>query len=162
MITDFGSARRLTKRSLGDKSILNNMDRSPEGDPTSQENIPFRAEFCAATNTITITGDNYTIRWAAPELLKHNQSSLESDIWALGWIAYEVWVNPNSGRRQDSQICPEIGDDELHPVSRCQNGHECRQTYHLRQSSIDHRRCPRVSEPGTLLPDGQVLEQRPH
>ncbi|KIO18802.1 hypothetical protein M407DRAFT_83561 [Tulasnella calospora MUT 4182] len=63
-ITDFGSARQL----------LN---------PT----------FCASTNTITLTGNKYTLRWAAPELLVEDQLSLWSDIWALGWIAYEVMTN---------------------------------------------------------------------
>ncbi|KIO18851.1 hypothetical protein M407DRAFT_83509 [Tulasnella calospora MUT 4182] len=46
--------------------------------------------FCASTTTITLTGNKYTLRWAAPELLLEDQLSLWSDIWALGWIAYEV------------------------------------------------------------------------
>ncbi|KIO16848.1 hypothetical protein M407DRAFT_85543, partial [Tulasnella calospora MUT 4182] len=37
--------------------------------------------------------DQYTLRWAAPELLVEDQLSLWSDIWALGWIAYEVMTN---------------------------------------------------------------------
>ncbi|KAG8915794.1 hypothetical protein FRC00_013563 [Tulasnella sp. 408] len=51
---------------------------------------PLTTTFCASTNTITLTGNKYTLRWAAPELLNEDQLSLWSDIWALGWIAYEV------------------------------------------------------------------------
>ncbi|KIO17062.1 hypothetical protein M407DRAFT_85323 [Tulasnella calospora MUT 4182] len=51
------------------------------------------AVFCASANTITLTGNKYTLRWAAPELLMEDQLSLWSDIWALGWIAYEVMTN---------------------------------------------------------------------
>ncbi|KAG8915994.1 hypothetical protein FRC00_012687 [Tulasnella sp. 408] len=62
-ITDFGSARRLPRRDLD----------------TQVEKM-----------TITLTGNKYTLRWAAPELLLQDQLSLWSDIWALGWICYEV------------------------------------------------------------------------
>ncbi|KIO33091.1 hypothetical protein M407DRAFT_37419, partial [Tulasnella calospora MUT 4182] len=65
VITDFGSAR-----------------------PSS-----FEATLCTSTNTITLTGDRFTLRWAAPELLQEYPSSLQSDIWALGWVAYEVMTN---------------------------------------------------------------------
>ncbi|KIO18800.1 hypothetical protein M407DRAFT_52511, partial [Tulasnella calospora MUT 4182] len=40
-----------------------------------------------------IQRNNYSLRWAAPELLIEDQLSLWSDIWALGWIAYEVVTN---------------------------------------------------------------------
>ncbi|KIO33889.1 hypothetical protein M407DRAFT_49968, partial [Tulasnella calospora MUT 4182] len=51
------------------------------------------ATFCTSTNTITLTGTQYTLRWAAPELLQEDRSSLQTDIWALGWVAYEVMTN---------------------------------------------------------------------
>ncbi|KIO21758.1 hypothetical protein M407DRAFT_80000, partial [Tulasnella calospora MUT 4182] len=60
IITDFGSARRLTAK---------------------------------ATKTMTLTGDKYTLRWAAPELLNGDPPGLWSDIWALGWVGYEVMMN---------------------------------------------------------------------
>ncbi|KIO25600.1 hypothetical protein M407DRAFT_25080 [Tulasnella calospora MUT 4182] len=60
---------------------------------TSQKGAPLRPVFCASTNTITLTGSKYTIRWTAPEQLTENQSSLASDIWSLGWIVYEVMTN---------------------------------------------------------------------
>ncbi|KIO18370.1 hypothetical protein M407DRAFT_225855, partial [Tulasnella calospora MUT 4182] len=48
---------------------------------------------CPSTNTITLTCKHYTVRWAAPELVAEDESSLASDIWALGWVAYEVMTN---------------------------------------------------------------------
>ncbi|KIO19749.1 hypothetical protein M407DRAFT_48863, partial [Tulasnella calospora MUT 4182] len=49
--------------------------------------------FCTTTKTITLTGNMYTLRWAAPELLMDDRGSLWSDIWALGWICYEAMTN---------------------------------------------------------------------
>ncbi|KIO21754.1 hypothetical protein M407DRAFT_217648 [Tulasnella calospora MUT 4182] len=64
VITDFGSARLLLD-----------------------------VKFSAATKTMTLTGDKYTLRWAAPELLNGDAPGLWSDIWALGWVGYEVMMN---------------------------------------------------------------------
>lgn len=82
VITDFGSARRLTTKDLDE-----------EGERTEdppQAGLLFEATFCASTKTMTLTGNKYTLRWAAPELLNGDVPGLWSDIWALGWVAYEV------------------------------------------------------------------------
>ncbi|KIO33141.1 hypothetical protein M407DRAFT_18006 [Tulasnella calospora MUT 4182] len=85
LITDFGSARRLTETDLG---------RQVKPARDEQQAAPLlQAMFCASNNTITLTGNEYTLRWAAPELLKDEPSSLKVDIWALGWISYEVMTN---------------------------------------------------------------------
>lgn len=81
-ITDFGSARRLPQR--------NTTPQIKQVESQSQPAMPLSATFCASNRTITLTGNKYTLRWAAPELLVEDQLSLWSDIWALGWIAYEV------------------------------------------------------------------------
>ncbi|KAG9021614.1 hypothetical protein FS837_007136, partial [Tulasnella sp. UAMH 9824] len=39
---------------------------------------------------ITLTGPAWTVRWAAPELLKGGLPGLGSNIWALGWICWEA------------------------------------------------------------------------
>ncbi|KIO30604.1 hypothetical protein M407DRAFT_20325 [Tulasnella calospora MUT 4182] len=39
---------------------------------------------------ITLTGPVWTLRWAAPELLKEGPSSLASDMWAFAWICWEI------------------------------------------------------------------------
>ncbi|KAG9041720.1 hypothetical protein FS837_011835 [Tulasnella sp. UAMH 9824] len=81
-ITDFGSARRLPQNDPN-MQIQETGTRLPSAQSPS-------AAFCASTKTVTLTGNKYTLRWAAPELLLQDQLSLWSDIWALGWIAYEV------------------------------------------------------------------------
>ncbi|KIO22376.1 hypothetical protein M407DRAFT_51407, partial [Tulasnella calospora MUT 4182] len=69
VIIDLGSARRLTSKA-GEK-------RREKIENTLQEGLVF----------------NYTLRWAAPELLKGDEAGLQSDIWALGWVAFEVMTN---------------------------------------------------------------------
>ncbi|KIO20091.1 hypothetical protein M407DRAFT_81941, partial [Tulasnella calospora MUT 4182] len=48
------------------------------------------AEIAPSGEFITITGPAWTMRWAAPELLEGDLPGLASDIWALGWICWEV------------------------------------------------------------------------
>src|ERR1700743_992978 len=79
VITDFGSARRLTQH-----------DPNKQMAQVHNKPQPFQASFCTSSKTITLTGNNYTLRWAAPEVLSDDEMSLWSDIWAFGWIAYEV------------------------------------------------------------------------
>ncbi|KAG8909467.1 hypothetical protein FRC01_006923 [Tulasnella sp. 417] len=85
VITDFGSARRLTGKDL---------EKGTEpADNTAQPELPFEAML--SSNTITLTSNGYTLRWAAPELLNGEGAGLWSDIWALGWVAYEPIAVPN-------------------------------------------------------------------
>ncbi|KIO33115.1 hypothetical protein M407DRAFT_17980 [Tulasnella calospora MUT 4182] len=85
LITDFGSARRVRE---GDP------DAEKEQVETGRQPAErLEASFCASTNTITLTGCEYTLRWAAPELLNDEPPTVRVDIWALGWIAYEVMTN---------------------------------------------------------------------
>ncbi|KIO23328.1 hypothetical protein M407DRAFT_78217, partial [Tulasnella calospora MUT 4182] len=81
--------------------------------------LEFQATFCASTNTITLTGNQYTLRWAAPELLKDDEPGLWSDIWALGWIFYEVMTNsiPFEDVRKDSMIIKQVIDGKLPSVT---------------------------------------------
>ncbi|KAG8915991.1 hypothetical protein FRC00_012684 [Tulasnella sp. 408] len=57
-ITDFGSARRLTQR-----------DSNTQMGKVEGQSRPLNVIFNPSTNTITLTGNKYTLRWAAPELL---------------------------------------------------------------------------------------------
>lgn len=49
---------------------------------------------------ITLTGPVYTLRWAAPEVLKDEAFGLASDIWAFGWICWEVGQTDIKALRQ--------------------------------------------------------------
>ncbi|KIO17285.1 hypothetical protein M407DRAFT_33062 [Tulasnella calospora MUT 4182] len=80
VITDFGSARRLSKTVADMQTTRTEKKAEPAPE--------FQATFCATTGTMTFTGNEYTLRWAAPELLMDEKPGLSSDIWALGWICY--------------------------------------------------------------------------
>ncbi|KAG9050004.1 hypothetical protein FS837_008184 [Tulasnella sp. UAMH 9824] len=93
LITDFGSARHLENDRVGKRSkdTEDSNDLRPVVDPsTAEECITLEALFSATASTLTLTGSSYTLRWAAPELLQDDRPCLRSDIWSLGWIAYEV------------------------------------------------------------------------
>ncbi|KIO29015.1 hypothetical protein M407DRAFT_71133, partial [Tulasnella calospora MUT 4182] len=85
VVTDFGSAHHPAARDP------NKERERPIEEPQSAPSL--EATHCPSTNTITLTCKHYTVRWAAPELLEDDESSLASDIWALGWVAYEVMTN---------------------------------------------------------------------
>ncbi|KIO20487.1 hypothetical protein M407DRAFT_29894, partial [Tulasnella calospora MUT 4182] len=94
LITDFGSARHLGSDHVGKQAKGNDQEPGPATDPNAgEEPITLEAIFSATANTLTLTGSGYTLRWAAPELLRDDKPGLRSDIWALGWIAYEVMTN---------------------------------------------------------------------
>ncbi|KIO32095.1 hypothetical protein M407DRAFT_67158, partial [Tulasnella calospora MUT 4182] len=66
VITDFGSARS-----------------KPDADAEEQN-------ASETTFELTLTGPLYTIRWAAPEVLAGEENGLSSDMWAVGWIGWEI------------------------------------------------------------------------
>lgn len=92
VISDFGSARRFTNktpsRSTADYTVEPTLVEAADG----RDNSSIQATFCAASSTITLTNNHYTLRWAAPELLMDGEVSPCTDIWAFGWIIYEVKV----------------------------------------------------------------------
>ncbi|KIO25823.1 hypothetical protein M407DRAFT_24877 [Tulasnella calospora MUT 4182] len=93
LITDFGSARHLGSDHVGKQAKGNYQRPQPTTDPNAGEPITLEAIFSATASTLTLTGSGYTLRWAAPELLQDDKPCLRSDIWAFGWIAYEVMTN---------------------------------------------------------------------
>ncbi|KIO19275.1 hypothetical protein M407DRAFT_83017, partial [Tulasnella calospora MUT 4182] len=81
VISDFGSARHPVSK-----------DTNKETEQAIKEPQPapsLEATLCPSTNTITLTSNQYTLRWAAPELLEKDDASLASDMWAFGCVAYE-------------------------------------------------------------------------
>ncbi|KIO16123.1 hypothetical protein M407DRAFT_34242, partial [Tulasnella calospora MUT 4182] len=89
IITDFGSARTVDS-AMKDDHVQNATKREHRvamGPPKAE---PLTAEIAASGEFITMTGPAWTIRWAAPELLKGELPGLGSDIWAFGWICWEA------------------------------------------------------------------------
>ncbi|KAG8925664.1 hypothetical protein FRC01_009850 [Tulasnella sp. 417] len=94
LITDFGSARHLENDHGGRTPKQTRDNPQSAGDPSAAEEfITLEALFSDTASTLSLTRSSYTIRWAAPELLQDDEPCLGSDIWALGWIAYEVMTN---------------------------------------------------------------------
>ncbi|KIO17633.1 hypothetical protein M407DRAFT_32674 [Tulasnella calospora MUT 4182] len=85
VLTDFGSARHPITKPLSKETQRTKSE--PKREPSPE------ATFCPSTNTITLTCNQYTLRWAAPELLEDDDASLASDIWALGCVVYEVMTD---------------------------------------------------------------------
>lgn len=58
--------------------------------------MPARYDECpeialsASETELTLTGAGFSFRWAAPEVLRDEEPGLASDVWALGWIMWEV------------------------------------------------------------------------
>lgn len=94
VITDFGSARAVESspteaRSEGHHKA-NEVIEQHRNATGSSTMCAFKAEIAASGKSITMTGPAWTVRWAAPELLKGELPRLESDIWAFGWVCWEV------------------------------------------------------------------------
>ncbi|KAG8924465.1 hypothetical protein FRC01_011468 [Tulasnella sp. 417] len=91
VITDFGSARSVKAQS-GDVKSSPTQAPSREAVPSPIINSP-KVEIGASGDTITLTAAQWTVRWAAPELLTGSNPDLSSDIWAFGWICWEACFN---------------------------------------------------------------------
>lgn len=92
LITDFGSARKLESHPTGEKE--NNVaGPAARGEPTLsqvQEQGLSLVQIEECGTFLTLTGPVYTLRWAAPEVLEHEEFGLASDMWAFAWICWEV------------------------------------------------------------------------
>lgn len=87
IITDFGSARVLN-HVTGGRTEKSNDQKAVEnltvGDECRQIHLT------AAGNRLTLTGPAWSLRWAPPEVVNGNCPDLSSDVWAAGWVCWEV------------------------------------------------------------------------
>ncbi|KIO21585.1 hypothetical protein M407DRAFT_45384, partial [Tulasnella calospora MUT 4182] len=146
LITDFGSARHLGSDHLSKQPKGNDhQPRTATDLTTGQEPITLEALFSATASTITLTGSSYTLRWAAPELLQDEKPCLRSDIWALGWIAYEVMTNtiPFHDVKKDAIV-----------IHRVIQGHLPSVTEHARMSLI-RALCSLMVQCWSINPEGR-------
>ncbi|KAG8943373.1 hypothetical protein FRC04_002929 [Tulasnella sp. 424] len=88
-ITDFGSARRIRRDPASEASVPS-LEELMRGAASPGDNLEQpRIEYSAATETLTLSTPGYTVRWAAPEVL-FDWFDLPGDIWAFGWVCWEV------------------------------------------------------------------------
>ncbi|KAG9042552.1 hypothetical protein FS837_010731 [Tulasnella sp. UAMH 9824] len=150
VITDFGSASHPVPQDLEKERARAKIEPQPAPLP--------EATFHPLTNTITLTCNQYTLRWAAPELLAEDEASLASDIWALGCVVYEVSRTPSSFKNRGSKLAPK-GHDEHHPIPRRQ-GRRGDRTGRSGGSPIPLQRGSDAVDSVALYSCGTVLEHR--
>ncbi|KIO21117.1 hypothetical protein M407DRAFT_29277 [Tulasnella calospora MUT 4182] len=88
VITDFGSARAVDPATGVHTTTVT--ERQDQTATTAPEMERLKVEIAASGESITMTGPAWTVRWAAPELLRGELPGLPSDIWAFGWICWEA------------------------------------------------------------------------
>ncbi|KAG8914813.1 hypothetical protein FRC01_003902 [Tulasnella sp. 417] len=87
VITDFGSAR--IKQHVAPEERENACAR-PQGALLDDGITPPEVKFNPSTFDLTLTGPGYSLRWTAPEVIHGDDQDLPSDMWAIGWIGWEV------------------------------------------------------------------------
>ncbi|KIO16182.1 hypothetical protein M407DRAFT_34180 [Tulasnella calospora MUT 4182] len=98
VITDFGSARIVKPGVASARHPAASASHTPS---KSNENAEF--QITLSNNTLTFTGPACSIRWAPPEHFRGDPLGLASDIWALGWIAWETITDHYPFEELDSE-----------------------------------------------------------
>lgn len=89
VITDFGSARVIREAQAARATSPSHPVALPN--PAAEESYERPKFNVTVSNTaFTLTGPAWSFRWAPPEVLKGRPPDRASDVWALGWIAWEV------------------------------------------------------------------------
>ncbi|KAG9024814.1 hypothetical protein FS837_005183 [Tulasnella sp. UAMH 9824] len=96
VLTDFGSARILKEAEdrQGDRDKVRVPSGASTVAPTMDQSIE-RTQVTIVTgrNQLTLTGPAWSLLWAAPEVVLGESPDSASDIWAAGWICWEVMTN---------------------------------------------------------------------
>ncbi|KIO18213.1 hypothetical protein M407DRAFT_32102 [Tulasnella calospora MUT 4182] len=90
VITDFGSARAAS--ALEDEVMSDEDGQQVQAIPSTEQACP-PIHVGALRNQLTLTGPAWSLRWAAPEVVNGRRPGLSSDIWAAGWVCWEVMTN---------------------------------------------------------------------
>lgn len=88
VINDFGSAR--DRRSLAPEKKGTESAGAQAREDAAAGSISPKVQFNDLTMELTLTAPKSSLRWTAPEVLNHGILDLPSDIWALGWVSWEV------------------------------------------------------------------------
>ncbi|KIO18585.1 hypothetical protein M407DRAFT_31776, partial [Tulasnella calospora MUT 4182] len=96
VITDFGSARilRETENRKEDREKVLDVTGASAIAPATDERVDrTQITIVASQNQLTLTGPAWSLRWAAPEVALGEPQNLASDIWAAGWVCWEVMTS---------------------------------------------------------------------
>lgn len=122
VVTDVGSARVLQHGNVKrpDPEQISNFQPTPIPDDDNGSTGPERPELITVLQALT--GPAWSTRWASPERLNDQDPDLPSDIWALGWVCWEIMTNslPFQGISNDANVIlriitgklPTVGENE--------------------------------------------------
>lgn len=79
----------MRKLSRNGKDIAPSNQAKPVESQTDTNMSP-QINLVTSNSQLTLTGPSWSFRWAAPEVLNGEEPDLASDIWAFGWICWEV------------------------------------------------------------------------
>ncbi|KAG8914610.1 hypothetical protein FRC00_012098 [Tulasnella sp. 408] len=132
LITDFGSARLLDQRrksSTDDSKVPTRRIKESNAEANNSLSI----EFSITDTIITVTGPAWTLRWAAPEVLDGELPDLPSDIWAFGWICWEIMTNsyPFADVKQDAAVVLRVVAGDLPSVENNVHTSQMRALCHM-------------------------------
>ncbi|KAG8950432.1 hypothetical protein FRC04_007447 [Tulasnella sp. 424] len=166
VITDFGSARLLTdvplSTSTDDEEALTTILNQPADDGSP------RATYSEHTKQMTISNCEYTLRWAAPEVLLGEESDLSSDIWALGWIIYELLTDdfPFKEVKLDAAVIKRVIEGVLPSIAKDQRFSPIPALCNLitscwKQNPTDRPTPTSIPTPSTPLVKGSIRVRSP-
>ncbi|KAG9036822.1 hypothetical protein FS837_001603 [Tulasnella sp. UAMH 9824] len=120
LITDFGSAR-FTEPNAPSSADAGAVSGSDDGsEPADDVTDPITVEFSAHSGMLMLTGPEFSFRWVAPEVLVEENLGLASDIWAFGWISWEVGSPFSTERKGRSKLLPPKVLTNIIPFSQIQ------------------------------------------
>ncbi|KAG8948361.1 hypothetical protein FRC04_009857 [Tulasnella sp. 424] len=121
VITDFGSARKLESYPRGEKenNIAGPAARDEDTVSQFQEQGTSLVQIEECGTFLTLTGPVYTLRWAAPEVLRDEEFGLASDMWAFAWICWEIMTGslPFNDLCKETDIILNVARGNLPPVT---------------------------------------------
>ncbi|KIO29226.1 hypothetical protein M407DRAFT_21622 [Tulasnella calospora MUT 4182] len=117
-ITDFGSAR-VMRAVHGDQKGRPNRQPTPwtinRADLRGHHDQSGRINLSLSGGQLTLSGPHWSLRWAAPEVLGGQDPDLASDVWAFGWVCWEIITDnfPFSDTRDKNQIIVKVVRGQL-------------------------------------------------
>ncbi|KIO29227.1 hypothetical protein M407DRAFT_21623 [Tulasnella calospora MUT 4182] len=120
-ITDFGSARAMrAMNGVGELEGRPNRQRTPltTNHADLQGHGSRRMNLSLSDGQLTLTGPSWSFLWAAPEVLLGQDPGLASDVWAFGWVCWDIITDnhPFSDTNNAAMIVMMVTHGHLPPI----------------------------------------------
>ncbi|KIO18718.1 hypothetical protein M407DRAFT_31626 [Tulasnella calospora MUT 4182] len=90
VITDFGSARIKPRVGTAVKGSVSEVPHPVPNDEEAERLTSPKIKLKGTILELTLTDPGFSLRWAAPEVLDNGVQEMPSDMWAVGWICWEI------------------------------------------------------------------------